>query len=135
MVDSITNETITPFETPISVVIVDFGYAGFALDILKAITTEAGVNVKFLMQAPLSGPYATWCAMLVYCDTTYSPQYRGMTQDALGPYTGYLERALKIAAAGQGFDASSPAYNEHLKQNEDLVHVPGNGPTCEHRHF
>jgi hypothetical protein len=57
-----------------------------------------------------------------------------MVHEPLGPYVGYWERAQKIAAAGQGFDASSPAYNEQLKRNEDLVHVPGNGPTCERKY-
>jgi hypothetical protein len=60
MVDSITDEVVIPFKTPISVAILDLGYAGFALDMLRAITAEANVNVKFLMQAPLSGPYAAW---------------------------------------------------------------------------
>jgi hypothetical protein len=71
VVDSITNETVSPFETPISVVIIDLGYGAFALDILKAIAKEANADVKFLTQAPLSGTYGAWCVMLITYINTY----------------------------------------------------------------
>jgi hypothetical protein len=61
--DNVTQENITPFEIPVSVVIVDLVY-GFIIDMLKGIASRAHANVKFVMQAPLSAPFGVWYANL-----------------------------------------------------------------------